>query len=76
MSQKIEEIVKNVLSLPINSRAYIAEVLLESLDLEEGFPLSYIWMNEIKKRCNEIDESKVQLVGGMEGLEQLHRKYF
>jgi len=76
MVQKIKDIVDNVLALPANSRAYIAEVLLESLDFEEDFPISDEWIKEIEKRCRDIDESKVELVPGDEALSQLQGKYF
>ncbi len=75
MAQKIKDIVDNVLALPANSRAYLAEVLLESLDFEEDFPISDEWINEIGKRCRDIDEGKVELVDGDKGLSQLQNKY-
>ena len=75
MAQKIKDIVDNVLALPANSRAYIAEVLLESLDFEEDFPISDEWIKEIEKRCRDIDEGKVELVSGDKGLSQLQSKY-
>ncbi len=71
MAQKIKDIVDNVLAFSANSRAYIAEVILESLDFEEDFPISDEWMKEIKKRCQEIDEGKVDLIPGDEVLSQL-----
>lgn len=75
MAQKIKDIVDGVLSLPANSRAYLAEVLLESLDFEEDFPISDEWMKEIKKRCRDIDEGKAELIPGDKGLAQLQKKY-
>ncbi len=75
MAQKIKDIVDNVLALPANSRAYLAEVLLESLDFEEDFPISDEWIKEIGKRCQDIDEGKVELVRGDEGLSQMQSKY-
>lgn len=75
MAQKIKDIVDSVLALPANSRAYIAEVLLESLDFEEDFQISNEWLEEINKRCQEIDEGKVELIPGDEGLTQLQNKY-
>jgi putative addiction module component (TIGR02574 family) len=75
MAQKIKDIVDNVLALPANSRAYIAEVLLESLDFEEDFSISDEWIREIEKRCQDIDDGKVELVRGDEGLSQLQSKY-
>ena len=53
---------------PPNSRAYIAEVLLESLDFEQDFPVSEVWKAEIDKRCREIDQGEVELIPGDEAL--------
>ncbi len=75
MAEKIKDIVDSVLALPVNSRAYIAEVLLESLDFEEDFQISDEWLKEINKRCREIDEGKVELIPGDERLAQLQNKY-
>lgn len=75
MVKRMEDIIDSMLALPVNSRAYLAEVLLESLDFEEDFPIGDEWMKEIKKRCQEIDEGKVELISGSEGLAKLQKKY-
>ncbi|MFV1950544.1 MAG: addiction module protein [Nitrospinota bacterium] len=75
MTHKIKDIVNNVMELPRNSRAYLAEILLESLDFEEDYQIRDDWMNEIKKRCREIDEGKIELIPGEEGIEQLRKKF-
>jgi putative addiction module component (TIGR02574 family) len=75
MSQRIEDIVDNILKLPANSRAYLVEVLLESLDFEENFTINDEWKKEIKRRCQEIDEGKITMISGEEGLSQLQRRY-
>lgn len=75
MAKNIEDIIDNILALPANSRAYLAELLLESLDFEEDFPITEEWMKEIKKRCQELDEGKVELISGNEGLAKLQKKY-
>ena len=75
MALKFKEIVDSVLTLPSNSRAYLVEILLESLDIKDDFTVNEDWLNEIKKRCNDIDENKVELVSGEEGLNKLQRKY-
>lgn len=49
MVKNIDDIIDSILALPANSRAYLAELLLESLDFEEDFPISEEWMKEIKK---------------------------
>lgn len=75
MVRKIEDIIDSLLALPANSRAYLAELLLESLDFQEDFPIDNEWLKEIKKRCQEIDEGKVKLIPGNEGLANLQKKY-
>ena len=75
MPQRIEDIVDNILKLPANSRAYLVEVLLESLDFEENFTINDEWKKEIKRRCQEIDEGKVKLIPGNEGFANLQKKY-
>ena len=75
MKSEIQNITEKALKLSPSSRAYIAEVLLESLDFEADFPISKEWMNEIQKRCCEIDNGKVELMPGEEALSLLHKKY-
>ncbi len=51
----IEIITEQALKLAPASRAYIAEILLESLDYEEDFIVSEQWRQDIQKRCKETD---------------------
>lgn len=44
----IETITEQALKLELALRAYVAEILLESLDYEEDFPVSEAWRQEIK----------------------------
>lgn len=75
MTLQFKEIVDRVLTLPSNSRERLAEILLESLDFEDDFPVNEDWLSEIKNRCNDIDENKVELVSGDDGINKLKRKY-
>jgi hypothetical protein len=75
MELAVKDIVENALSLPSNSRAYIAEVLLGSLDFEEDFPINQVWLDEIEKRCTEIDNGTIELVSGEEALTHLQEKF-
>lgn len=61
MSPKVEKIVEDALTLSAHARAYIAEQLIESLDLISEAELSEAWRAEIQKRCKEIDEREVEL---------------
>ncbi|MCP4405119.1 MAG: addiction module protein [bacterium] len=75
MERAVKNIVENALSLPSNSRAFIAEVLLESLDFEEDFPINQAWLDEIERRCSDIDNGNIELIPGEKGLAQLQEKF-
>lgn len=74
MTAKIAKIVKTVLHLPRESRALIAESLLESLDYEEYFEVSAEWKNEIMRRAREIDQKRVKLISAEKVFEDLAKK--
>lgn len=75
MSIEVEEIAEKALMLSPSARAYLAEVLLESLDYEEDFDVSPEWMTEIRRRCREIDSGEVELLDGDKALATLRQKY-
>jgi putative addiction module component (TIGR02574 family) len=58
------KVVKDALELPKEERAFVAEKLSESLDFEEPFPLSPEWKAEIFRRCQELDEGRIELIPG------------
>ncbi len=63
MSPEVSELLKKALALPPKARAALAESLLESLDdqpAEEGVEAA--WSEEIKRRIEEIDSGKVQMI--------------
>jgi putative addiction module component (TIGR02574 family) len=75
MAHKLKNIIDEALTLPSNSRAYIAEVLLESLDFDENFPVDDAWRSEIEKRCREIDAGEVELIPGDEAMANLRDRF-
>ncbi len=75
MEKNAENIAKMALGLSTTARAYIAELLLESLDFEEDFEVPEHWMDEIEKRCREIDAGEVDLIDGNTALAELRAKY-
>ena len=68
-----EKIINDVLSLPMQTRAYLAEILLESLD-NEKFELSPEWKEEIKKRCKEIDDGIVDLIPAEQVFKEINKE--
>ncbi len=71
----IETIAEQALSLAPQSRACLAEILLESLDYEEDFALSEAWRQEIQKRCKEIDSNPGILIDGEQFIAELKQRY-
>jgi putative addiction module component (TIGR02574 family) len=63
MTEEASDILKRALALPPEARAAIAGSLLESLDENPPDPaVEAAWSEEIKRRIDEIDSGKVQLI--------------
>lgn len=63
MTEEASAILKKALALPPEARAAIADTLLESLD--PALPNDRVeeaWSEEIKRRIEDIDSGKVQLI--------------
>jgi putative addiction module component (TIGR02574 family) len=61
MSVAIDKIVSDALGLPPQARAFVAERLIESLDAEPGDELSPLWKDEVRRRCQDVDQDLVEL---------------
>ena len=57
---------KEVLALPLEDRARLAERLLESLDNPSEQETEQLWLDEAERRVEEIDEGKVKLISSEE----------
>ena len=53
----------------------MAETLLDSLDVGQDFPLSPEWLEEIHRRCAQIDSEEVELLDGAVVINELRGKY-
>lgn len=62
MNMITEKIVTEALTLSPQARAFVAEKLIESLDTVSGEDLTPAWRDEVRKRCREMDEGKVELL--------------
>ncbi len=71
----IETVANQALKLNVNARAYLAQILLESLDYEDEIIVSSQWREEIKKRCQEIKNSPEILIDGKSFLSALKEQY-
>ena len=66
MTESTQQVVVQALRLPRQSRAFVAEKLLERLDYDDDFEVSGEWMDEVRRRCKEIDEGAVELIAAEE----------
>jgi hypothetical protein len=69
----VEQVMKEALSLPSEGRAWLAEKLVESLEFDVDEKLQTLWVNEAKKRRDEIRSGIVQPIPGEEGLARVRR---
>lgn len=70
-----KKILDDTMQLEPTTRAFIAETLLESLDLDQDFAVSREWLEEIRRRCAEIDSGKAQLLDSATVINELRGKY-
>lgn len=70
-----KKILDDAMMLEPTLRAFIAETLLESLDLEQDYVVSPEWLDEIRRRCAEIDSGKTMLLDGALVINELRGKY-
>lgn len=61
MSITAEKVLTEAMELPPVLRAFVAETLLESLDVADSSPLSPKWREEVQRRCREVDAGLVAL---------------
>ena len=70
-----KKILSDAMKLDIHARAQVAEALLASLDTDEDFPVSPEWLEEIHRRCDEIDNGRSSLLDGDSIMDELRKKY-
>lgn len=57
--------------MPVPVRAFIAEKILEMLDVEEQINLSPEWIGLIQQRISDVDNGLVQMIGAEKALNQI-----
>ncbi|MGB3509574.1 MAG: addiction module protein [Microcoleaceae cyanobacterium] len=69
----VEELIKEALSLPNIQRSLLVEKLIESLEFDIDETIQTTWINEAKKRRNEIKNGDVLPIPGEEALAEVRR---
>lgn len=73
MSLTLDQITEEAMKLSADSKAVLADKLVESLDLEEPDEIQRLWSAEAIRRRNEVRSGRVQPVPGDEVLEEVRR---
>ena len=68
MSKRIEQLAEQARALPAESRAQLADMLVESLDAAQLERLDRLWLQEAKRRRDEVRSGSVKPVPGEEAL--------
>ena len=66
-----EEIMSAALALPADSRAMLAEELLESLAADEQERINALWVEEAERRDRELEDGTVNALPGEEVMNRL-----
>lgn len=69
------KVLEEALRLDGNARAFVAEALLESLDVDDDTEISEAWLEEIRRRCADIDSGKIKLIESEHVIHELRGKY-
>lgn len=71
MRMTIEQLTQQALALPSESRAQLADLLVESLDGADLGRIEELWLNEARRRRDEVRAGRVKTVPGEEALRKV-----
>ena len=79
MTESEQTILQAALSLPPSSRAQLADLLWESLPMDQDITslddeIRAAWVQEAKRRMKEVEEGRVELMPGEDVVERLRAK--
>jgi putative addiction module component (TIGR02574 family) len=73
MPLTVEQLAEEAMQLPADSRALLADKLVESLDFEMPDEIQKVWVAEAIRRRDEIRSGKVKPVPGNEVIAEIRR---
>ena len=73
MSLTLDQITEEAMKLPADSKALLADKLVESLESEDLDEIQRLWSAEAIRRRDEIRSGQVQPVPGKQVLEEVRR---
>ena len=73
MATNIERVAEQAMKLPAESRAELADRLVESLDSEGIGRIDRLWLDEAKRRRDEVRSGRVQTISGEDARRRVRR---
>ncbi len=73
MSMSVEQITDEVLALPSEARALLADRLVESLDPAEDGYIHQLWAAEVSRRLDDVRSGRVKTIPGEEALARVRQ---
>ena len=71
MATTVEQLAEQAMTLSSESRARLADLLVESLDTEEMGRIDQLWAGEAKRRRDEVRSGQVKTIPGDEALQKV-----
>ncbi len=75
MAATWEQLAEQAMTLPSESRARLADRLVESLDVDELGPVDRLWVSEARRRRDEVRTGQVQPISGEDALGQVRDSF-
>jgi putative addiction module component (TIGR02574 family) len=69
----VDQLAAEALSLSAESRALLADKLVESLNADGLSKIDRLWSDEAKRRRDEVRQGRVKTIPGEEGLARARR---
>lgn len=73
MALTLEQLAEEAMKLPTESRAVLADQIVESLDLAEPDAIQRLWAAEALRRRDEVRTGQVQPIPGEEVIAEVRR---
>jgi putative addiction module component (TIGR02574 family) len=71
MDTTVEKLAEQAMSLPTESRARLADILVESLDGDQLGTIDQLWLSEVKRRHKEVRSGRIKTIPGEEALQKV-----
>ena len=69
----VEQITDEMLALPSEARALLADRLVESLDPAEDGYIHQLWATEVRRRLDDVRSGRVKTIPGEAALAQVRQ---